>query len=86
MADIRTTTNTLNLTFAYADEDTRTIKIPDPNNSIDTATLKTAATALGELTLSDRSKGDTTKGAYVSVVGGAKVYKTKIQFDLNQRA
>lgn len=83
MADVRTTTNTLNITYSYADEDVRTIKFPEPKVSIDTATLKTAATTLGALTLSDRSKGDTTKGTFESVVGGSNVTVTKIVFDLN---
>lgn len=85
MADKQATSRTFNIVMSYADDDTRTIKIPDPTNisSSESETAKTRATALGNLTLSDRSNGDTLTGGFVTVVSGSIVEQTKTTLDLS---
>lgn len=84
MADTRTTTPTMDFVVAYADEDTRTIKIPNPTHTTDATNWRTKFTALAEITLSDRSKGNVAAGAYVSVASAVNRTITKIDLDLTQ--
>lgn len=84
MADVQKTTKTFNIVVSYADDDTRTIKIPDARtiSSSESETARTRATALANFTLSDRSYGSTVEGGFVSVVGGSVVEQAKTTLDL----
>lgn len=84
MADKSKTTRTFDALYTYADGDTRTIKFPGPQsmNTSVADSVKTAMDNFGKITLSDRSKGDVTEGAYISISGGSVVEQTKTELDL----
>lgn len=57
MADKATNTRTLKTVFKYADDDTRTINVTNPNaySASDANTVREALNAFGNVTISDKS-------------------------------
>lgn len=80
MADKTTTTNSVQIMTKYADGDTRTISIDDPNMSID---LGQAVHSLGSFLLEKQVLiGDKTGAAFTGLDYANLIQKTKTEFDL----